>query len=797
MVKEKIKTLVLLDVHAILHRAYHALPDFTSSQGEPTGGLYGLASMLMKIIKDLKPDYLIACYDLPETTFRKAAYGGYKAGRKPIDSELVSQINRSRDLFYAFNIPIYEAPGFEADDVIGTIAQVAKQMSNSRVVIASGDLDTLQLVDDKRVLVYTLKKGIQDTILYDEEAVIARFGFSPKLVPDWKGLRGDPSDNIIGIQGIGEKTATIIVKTVGSIEQLYEILKIDSAFLRDAGVSERMVNLLREGEEEARFSKTLATIRLDAPINFRLPGKKWSEEFDKNLVEKFFTELGFRSLTNRLLEIGSENKNQPSEKVEGMKSREEINPRLVTEAGIMLWLLNSDLTTPTAEDICRFSGMSTVAEAPAKLKTDLKQAGLQSVYEKIEYPLISILTTARERGILLNTAYLNELAVTYHAELVDLETKIFSAVDKSFNLNSPRQLGEILFDTLQLSVKGLKKTPGGARSTRESELLKLRDAHPVVAEILAYRELQKLVSTYVDALPKLVGPDGALHTYLEQTGTTTGRMSSRDPNLQNIPADANRGLAIRRAFMARPEHVFAAFDYSQIEMRVLAVLSQDQALLQMFKQGGDIHTRVAARVFGLPENEITKEMRRQAKVINFGIIYGMGVNALKQNLETDRQTAQTFYNRYFETFPTIRDYFEKVKTEALKLGYTETMFGRRRYLPALRSPVPFVRASAERMALNAPLQGTAADIVKLAIIHVDEMLKKQKFNNHAHLLLQVHDELLYEIKEKDADKIIPLIKEAMENVVTDPIPFTTKVETGPTWGDMSVHVELGKNVVIC
>ena len=787
--KDKTKTLVLLDVHAILHRAYHALPDFTSSQGEPTGGLYGLASMLIKIIKDLKPDYLAACYDLPETTFRKAAYDGYKAGRKPIDSELVSQIKRSRDLFTAFNVPIYEAPGFEADDVIGTIAETAKQNRNLRVIIASGDLDTLQLVDDKRVLVYTLKKGIQDTIFYDEEAVVARFGFPPKYVPDWKGLRGDPSDNIIGIQGIGEKTATTIVKTVGSIEKLYQMLAKDQAPLREAGLTERIITLLRDGEEEARFSKTLAIIRLDAPIAFHLPEKRWSETFNKKSVEKFFTEFGFRSLINRLLEIGQAislgSSQSPLDNQESLPNNPETDLQLTTEAGIMLWLLNSDLTTPTLADICRFSGAPTVAAAHVKLKKDLDQSSFRSVYEKIEYPLIPILADSRERGIGLNSVYLNGLAAAYHAELSALETKIFSVVGKTFNLNSPRQLGEFLFDTLRLSTPGLKKTPGGARSTRESELVKLRDVHPVVNDILAYRELQKLVSTYVDALPPLVGPDGALHTRLEQTGTTTGRMSSRDPNLQNIPAATNRGAAIRRAFAARPEHLFAAFDYSQIEMRVLAVLSKDEALLEMFRLGGYIHTQVAARVFDVTEGEVTQEMRRQAKVINFGIIYGMGVNALKQNLRTDRQTAQTFYNRYFESFPTIRDYFATVKVEALKRGYTETVFGRRRYLPALRSLVPPVRAAAERMAMNAPLQGSAADIVKLAIIRVDEMLKQQKLDSHAHLLLQVHDELLYEIEEKEADKIIPLIKGAMETVVTDPIPFTVKVETGPTWGDLT------------
>lgn len=784
IIKNKTKTLVLLDVHAILHRAYHALPDFTSSKGEPTGGLYGLASMLMKIIKDLKPDYLVACYDLPETTFRKAAYDGYKAGRKPIDSALVSQIERSRDMFTAFNIPIYEAAGFEADDVIGTIAAKAKEDKEIRVVVASGDLDTLQLVDGQRVLVYTLKKGIQDTILYDEEAVMARFEFLPQYIPDWKGLRGDPSDNIIGITGIGEKTATVIVKAFGSLEEFYQALVADSKKIKELGLSDRIIGLLREGEEEARFSKTLATIRFDAPVDFKLPAKSWLEGLDKKRVETLFIELGFRSLVSRLTDL-SQGEEKKEEKQKRENKTEVADEALLTEAGIMLWLLNSDLTAPTLEDILQQTGASNLALAKEKLEIDLEKVGLKEVYEKLERPLIPILELARQRGMMLNTTYLALLATKYHVELTALEKKIFALVGQTFNLNSPKQLGGILFDTLQLTTKGLKKTAGGARSTRESELEKLRDAHPIIPDILVYRELQKLLSTYVDALPKLVGEAGALHTRLEQAGTTTGRMSSRDPNLQNIPADDGRGLAIRQAFVARPNHLFVAFDYSQIEMRVLAILSQDEALLEMFKRGGDIHTAVASRVFGVTSGEVTKEMRRQAKVINFGIIYGMGVNALKDNLGTDRKTAQTFYQKYFAAFPTIHDYFEKVKQEAKKIGYTETMFGRRRYLPALRSPIPFVRAAAERMALNAPLQGSAADIVKLAIIRVDEKLKEQKLSDRAHLLLQVHDELLYEVAESEIKTIIPIIKQAMESVVTKPIAFTTKIETGPTWGDLA------------
>ncbi len=737
MVKSKTpkQTLILLDVHAILHRAYHALPDFTTKSGEPTGGLYGLISMLIKLVTDLKPDYLMACYDLPEPTFRKVAYQEYKAGRKPTDSALVSQIERSRELFQTLNIPYYEQAGFEADDIIGTLAEQAKKQTDLKIIIASGDLDTLQLIETDKVCVYTLKKGLNDTILYDEPAVRARFAFGPELLPDWKGLRGDPSDNIIGIAGIGEKTATTLITNFGSIEQIYQTLKKSPAKFRAVGLTERIIKLLRDGEDEAIFSKTLGTIRRDAPITFALPPATWQAGLDNTAVEALFERLEFRTLKDR-------------------------------------WRKLFSIPLAPVEDLAQFP--------------KIPPEGLEEVWEKIELPLRPILEVASARGIILDKNYLKDLSQSIHQELSILEKKIYALAGREFNINSPKQLSEILFIHLHLPQKGIKKTAGGVQSTRESELVKLEKDYPIVSEILAYRERQKLLSTYIDALPLLTDETSALHTTFDQFGAATGRLSSRDPNLQNIPIATALGQLVRRAFTARPGHHFLALDYSQIEMRVLAVLSGDEKLLELFKQGNDIHSSVAARVFNVEESAVTPEMRRQAKVINFGIVYGMGVNALRVNLATTREAAAEFYDRYFKTFPTIKDYFEKVKTEARKVGYTTTYFGRRRYLPTLRSPLPFIRAAAERMAMNAPIQGTAADIIKLAMIKTEAKLVEEGLRPSTHLLLTVHDELLYEVEESQIAPAKLIIKQAMEGAVDWPIPLLVKISTGLNWGELRV-----------
>lgn len=797
--KEKKKTIVLLDAHAILHRAYHALPGFSSRKGEPTGALYGLSTMLIKIIRDLSPDYIIAAYDRPEPTFRHIAYDAYKAGRPKTEDELVHQIKRSQDVFTAFGIPIYEKPGYEADDILGTIVEQLKNNKEIKIIIASGDMDTLQLVDDARVVVYTLKKGINDTITYDEEGVMKRFGFEPKFLPDWKGLRGDPSDNIIGIKGIGEKTATTLITHFHTVENIYKTIKKDSSILKDAGVKDRIIKLLEEGEEEALFSKTLATIRRDAPIQFSIPQKEWRAFFEPKKLENLFTELDFRSLRERVKEIlnpsESNNKTKESSELNTKKesetesSQRSLNEEIISEedfkkAQIALWLINSDITNPKREDILQWSGKDTVRESLAELLKELKTQGLEKLYRDIELPLISIIQHAEKRGVLVDIGYLKNLSKDYHKKLSVLEEKIWESAGEKFNINSPKQLGVVLFDNMKLSVKGLKKTAGGVRSTRESELEKLKGVHPVIDHILAYRELQKLLSTYIDNIPDMAGKDGRLHANLNQTGTTTGRMSSTNPNLQNIPTSEGFGKAIRNAFIAAPGHKLIAGDYSQIEMRVLAELSGDKYLRKFFQEGKDVHAGVAAFVFGVKENEVTKDMRRKAKVINFGIIYGMGVNALRGNLGGTREEAQEFYNNYFKKFPSIAAYFEKTKIDARKKGYTETLFGRRRHFEGIKSSLPFIRASAERMAQNAPIQGTAADLLRIAMKKVDDALEEEGLLKNTHIILQVHDELIYEVEESTVSRAAKIIKQGMENAAKLSVPLEVNISLGNSWGEL-------------
>ncbi len=779
------KTLILLDAHAIIHRAYHALPGFASSTGEPTGASYGLSTMIMKIIKDLKPDYIVGCFDLPQPTFRHEAYEAYKQGRAKAEDDLVHQIKRSRDIFAALSIPAYELAGFEADDLLATIVEKMKNEKSLRIIIASGDMDTLQLVDDDRVLVYTLKKGINDTILYDEKAVVARFGFVPKLLPDYKGLRGDPSDNIIGIHGIGEKTATTLITKFGTIESIYKKLKKDSKenyqSFRGVGITPRIIKLLEEGEEEALFSKTLATVRRDAPIEFSLPKKVWRESFEPAQAEKLFAELEFRALRDRLHElIGVERPSSVSEE----KPAEIIDSTDFKHAQIALWLLNSDLTTPSLEDILYYTKKETFVDAFVDLEAEIGKQGLGGVYRDIELPIIPIIEEAQSYGILVDTKHLEKLSVKYHKTLDEITARIYAHAGGEFNMNSPKQLGEILFDKMGLTAKGLKKTEGGARSTRESELIKLKGVHPIIEDILLYRELQKLLSTYIDNLPHSIGEDGRLHTTLNQAGTTTGRMSSSNPNLQNIPVRGDMGAAIRSSFVAKEGSTLLSCDYSQIEMRVLAALSKDEHLLEFFKNGSDVHTSVASRVFNVAEKDVTAEMRRRAKVINFGIVYGMGVNALKDNLGSTRAEAQEFYDNYFITFPKIAAYFEEVKSHAKRDGFTTTYFGRRRSFLGIKSAIPFIRASAERMAMNAPLQGTAADIIKIAMKKAHDGLAVAGLLKKAHLLLQIHDELLFEVEDGVVKKATDIIEHAMEHACEFPVPITVSVSEGPRWGMM-------------
>lgn len=886
------KTLVLLDSHAIIHRAYHALPEFASSKGVPTGALYGLTTMLLGIIEKFKPEYIVACYDLPEPTYRHVAYEAYKAGRKKTDTALVAQLESSKKIFEVFGIPMYSLSGFEADDMLGTIVEqvthdkkcLDDEGNKIKTVIASGDMDTLQLVTGDDVVVYTLKKGIKDIVVYDELAVMERFGFGPELLPDYKGLRGDPSDNIIGIAGIGEKTATIIINTFETIENMYELLdKKPEQFrkkLKDAKITDRVIGLLENGRDDALFSKTLATIRRDAPISFNFESAKWAPHIDQ--IEVLFKELEFRTLTAKVKQaifslahagkieadgfesgseadggandrtggserearnawadghtaeddrgsfIGrvhypkSENTNATESRLDSKKEGSKKGPKKIlnktelhlendlesdkkTTAGPLfqesyytnasaelkeklktaVWVIDSNKVKPSLEDVF-FETDEQDAEKAFKILHDrATEKGMAFVLDNIELPLIPILQKMNIDGTKIDVKYLKKISEEFHKELSRLEKEIHNLAGMEFNIASPKQLGEVLYEKLNLagagSGKRIKKTAGGARSTKESELEKLRESHPIIEKILETRELAKLLGTYIDALPGYADDEGRVHPTFMQTGSRTGRMSSLDPSIQNIPTKSDLGKKVRFAFVAPKGKKLVAVDYSQIELRIAAFLSGDKNLIDIFKNGIDVHTGVAARVFKVEEKDVTKDMRRKAKVINFGILYGMGVSALRINLsagagdvladgtvagQASREEAQEFYSEYFNTFSGIASYLEEVKRSAAALGYTKTLFGRRRYFEGIKSHLPFIRAAAERMAINAPIQGTHADIAKLAMTAVFKKITSKK-ENGAILLMQIHDELVFEIDEKKAEKVGAQIKEVMEGVLDE------------------------------
>jgi DNA polymerase-1 len=772
---DKKGTLVLLDAHAVLHRAFHALPDFTSPQGEPTGALYGFTSTLLKTIKELKPDYLAACYDLPEPTFRHQIYENYKAKRPKTSDELVLQIENSKRILKAFNIPIYEKSGFEADDILASIVQQLKPISNLKIIIVTGDLDTLQLVRDG-VEVYTMRKGIQDVVVYDERAVKKRFGFSPGLLPDFKGLMGDPSDNIIGVPGIGEKTAKILIQNLGSLEEIYKKFKKDKKSFAKIGIKPRIIKILEENEEEAFFSKALAVTRKDVPISFSLADSKWTDGLEKEKVKSLFLKFGFKSLLKRL---SSDEDSAKSLFGEGLGG---------AEVKVAFWLLDSRRINPSIQDILDTTRTSSLKEAKEVLEKDIKKSDFAKLFYEVELPLVNVLSRMERNGVLLDIDYLKSLSADYHKRLNVLENKIWALAGEKFNINSPKQLSEMLFEKMGISTKGVRRTVQGVFSTRFSELEKIKDRHKIVEEIFSYRELAKLTSTYIDNLPNLTREDGRLHTSFNQTGTTTGRLSSSDPNLQNIPTRTDFGHAVRRAFIVPKGWRLISFDYSQIELRVAASLSGDEKLKETFLKGEDIHTKVAAEVFNVPFENVNSEMRRKAKVINFGIIYGMGINSLRKNLNCSREEAEVFYGEYFNDFSGMADYMEKVKKDARETGFTRTLFNRRRYLPEINSSLVFIRKEAERMAINAPIQGTAADIIKMAMVSIDKALSEKEFLGKTKMLLQVHDELLFEIKDAVIENAKLVIKKTMESVGLPGVPLVVEGRAGLNWADLQQEI---------
>ena len=797
--------LVILDTHAIIHRAYHALPDLSSSKGEPTGALFGLVSMLLKLVQDLKPDFVVAARDLPGATVRHELFEGYKATRMKAEDALVAQLERAPIVYEAFGIPLYEYVAFEADDVVGSIVKQVEGRSDIKTIIATGDMDTLQLVTP-RVSVYTMRKGISDTVLYDEEGVVARYGFGPERVVDYKALRGDPSDNIPGIRGIGEKTATQLIQAFGSIEDMYKTLETDQAAFIKAGIKPRIVELLKNGKADAAFSKQLATIHTDVPIQFEVPKRLWHLHDHVGPISSLCDRLEFRTLKNRVRSAAG-----IEEVVEAAAAAPDL--ALLKETSIALWLLHSDLTNPTLDDILRSTHTEDFGRARETIFKELRETGrLSEVFETIEKPLIPIMDRMNKDGVYLDVDHLGHLQKEYSKKLGELAGRIYSAAGHEFNINSPKQLGVVLYDELKIGAgTRQKKTATGARTTREEELSKLAAEHPIIADVLSYRELQKLLGTYIEKMPILVGEDGRLHAEFVQAGTTTGRMSSQNPNLQNIPIKTESGQRIREAFAAPKGRLIAALDYSQIELRIAAGLSGDEKLIEVFKKGGDVHTAVAAEVFNVPLEHVDKEMRRRAKVINFGILYGMGANALRENLggSVSRDEAAKYLDEYFKQYAGLARFVENTKLSAAREGFTETLFGRRRYFSGFQSPLPQMRAAAERMAVNAPIQGTQSDIIKLAMAEADRVIEKEGWRDpsspshsslslrahpsesktgqaKASLVMQVHDELVYELDEKEAETIARAICTTMESVVDikklHGVPIVAEISIGPNWG---------------
>ncbi len=779
--------LVLLDTHAIIHRAYHAIPDLSSSKGEPTGALYGLVSMLLKMIQDLKPDYVVATRDLPGQTVRHELFEAYKATRAKTEDALVAQLERAPIVYAAFGIPLYEAPGYEADDVLGTIVQQMSARRDVDIVITSGDMDTLQLIDDKRVQVYTLRKGLTDTILYDAEKVEERYGFPPSRVVDYKALRGDPSDNIPGIRGIGEKTATELIKAFGSIEEMYKALSLKPEAFAAVGIKPRIIELLKGGKEAAAFSKQLATIHTNIPIRFELPKRQWHIQDHAAGISELCDELEFRTLKSRVQGIAG---NHAAPSSTHVRQERTVDARVLKEASVALWLLHSDTSDPSIEDILQYANTDDFEKAREHIFKELRETGrLQEVFDKIEKPLIPVVERMNTAGVYLDIVQLKTLEKEYTKKLGGLAGKIFNAAGHEFNINSPKQLGVVLFDELKIA-EGVKqkKTATGARTTKESELSKLAPDNPVVADVLAYRELQKLLGTYIEKMSVLVDANSRLHARFIQAGTTTGRMSSEDPNLQNIPIQTDNGRRIRNAFAAPKGRAILALDYSQIELRIAAGLSGDKKLVEVFKKGGDVHTAVAAEVFGVPPEHVDKEMRRRAKVINFGILYGMGANALRQNLggSVSREEAADYLSEYFKQYSGLSRFVEQTVASAARLGYTETFFGRRRYFSGFKSTLPGLRAQAERMAMNAPMQGTQSDIIKLAMVEADQLIEKNGWREKVALVMQVHDELVYEVDESGAQEIARAIRNVMETVVPSKelsgVPIVVEAAIGENWG---------------
>ena len=744
------KKFLIIDGNALVHRAYHALPPLKTKSGEIVNAVYGFLLVFLKALKEIKPDYVAATFDLAAPTFRHKLSKEYKAKRVKAPDELYQQLPRVKEVLAAFEVPVFEKEGFEADDVIGTLTVKVQPPVES--VILSGDMDNLQLVN-KHTKVYTLRKGIKDTVLYDIDEVKKRYnGLAPEQLRDYRGLRGDPSDNIPGVAGIGEKTAIELLKEFGTLDNLYQ--EVERETKKAAKIKLGVLQKLKANKEQAFLSQKLAQIDCHVPIDFKLGDCEFGS-FDSQKAEEALAKLGFNTLVQKLSEFMNYKK--------GISKEKEKEP-LTGQAGLFSAVISRE------DDVL------------AEINQLEKQGMLSGKIAQVERDLVPVVKKMEKNGIKVDIIKLNALSKKLEQEISALQKKIYKKAGHEFNLNSPQQLSEILFDKLQLSPLGMRKTPGGVISTGADELKKIKDAHPAVGLILRYRGLFKLKSGFVDSLAAMINPKtGRIHPHFHQLGAETGRMSCSSPNLQNIPVKGEWGLAVRQCFTAGNGFRFISVDYSQVELRVAAHIANDEKMLAIFKRGEDIHTSTASEIFETPKEKVNKEMRSLAKTISFGVLYGMGATAFAERTGVERKKAKEFIEKYFEEFRGIAQYVENTKQKVRQDDFVETLFGRKRFLAEIDSFDPRLRAQAERMAVNLPIQGTAADIIKMAMANIAQ---RKLLNNDCRLILQIHDELLFEIREDILMDRAKRIKNAMEGAAKLNTPMTVEVEAGKSWGGM-------------
>ena len=883
------KKLMAIDGNSIINRAFYGIRPLTTKDGTPTNAVYGFVTILLKLLEEEKPDALCVTFDRKAPTFRHLAYEGYKAQRKGMPEELAAQMPILKDVLDAMNIPRYELDGWEADDLLGTIA-ARDTAAGWETVIVTGDKDSLQLVSDHAtVKLVTTRMGQTTTRNMTPAVFREEYGFDPIHIVDLKALMGDSSDNIPGVKGIGEKTAMDLIQRYGSVEAIYQGL--DTLEAKPA-----VLKKLREGEEGARLSYDLATIRCEAPIPFA-PEDNLRQESHTAALYDLFLKLEFQKLIDKLGLKAPQGETPQEEQFTGTCTSEVVEDRARAEELLALWrgqesvnvlalpgldvvavehrvnerechaaVLRADklegyndllkalfagdikknahdvksllsrlleegiegdgfvfdtalaayLLAPTdgsydleklgmswfnheypkaketylAPDAfsplgdegavlgallshCALIGALKEAMAPR-----LTELGMDKLYYEVELPLCAVLSRMEREGFLVDRKALGEFGEMLEGRIQAVQQRIYEEAGETFNILSPKQLGHILFD--KLGLPPVKKTKTGY-STNAEVLEKLRGQAPIVDAVLEYRQYTKLSSTYVEGLTKVIAPDGRIHTSFQNTVTATGRLSSTEPNLQNIPIRTELGAELRKMFVAGPGNVLVDADYSQIELRLLAHIAGDEHMISAFRSGEDIHTITAGQVFGVPPEMVTRQMRSAAKAVNFGIVYGISDFSLSQDIGVTRKEAKAYMERYFERYSGVHAYMTDIVERARKDGFVSTLMGRRRWLPELKSSNFNMRSFGERVALNMPIQGTAADIIKLAMIRVDARLRAEGLK--ARLVLQVHDELIVECPEEEAETVKKLLTEEMEGVVSLAVPLTADAHVGKSWAE--------------